>query len=94
VANCWKDYRRIVVCDRVFYWRYEDGVYGSWEPHQIIVRLEERPTAVLTVQLQGAGYSWGTPRLVCACIERALFRGWLRDQDVMQFDHDAVEGKA
>ncbi|HEX4608765.1 MAG TPA: hypothetical protein VH092_11230 [Urbifossiella sp.] len=88
MAASWRGYRPIVVDGRRFRWACafnhpaERGSVGyathgvSWPPDTLTVRPEDGPHRPLTVTWPACTGPLVTPRLVRACLEEAIRRGW------------------
>jgi hypothetical protein len=87
--------RRLCVDGRCFRWRcdfnepLEKFSVGyakrgtSWRPDTLVIRPEDGPHRLLTVTWPACQGPVVKPRLVRACIEEALRRGWLTDHSGM-----------
>jgi hypothetical protein len=55
----------------------------TWRPDRLLVRPEDAPHYLLTVAWPACHGPVVKPRLVRACIEEALRRGWLVEQSMV-----------
>ena len=72
-----KRYRRLIVGERVLFWRYlwYDGMSLFAGNNHLLVRPEVGPHRLLRVNF-GYGGPTVTPRVVRACVDEAIRRGW------------------
>jgi hypothetical protein len=103
-----KGYRRLVVDGRILYWLYacQDPLFrfslgGSIRANpndrpyidHLIVRPEEEPSRMLRVTF-GTDCPLVTPRIVRACVEEAIRRGWLTEHPHMLLQRAHIPGFA
>jgi hypothetical protein len=92
-----RDWRKLVLGDRVFYWQADEAL--GWEVFR--VRPEQQPHRLLRVKGGWCGHHFGligrvNPANVRATIECAVEHSWLEEQPNLRlfaFDAPAVEGR-
>ena len=99
-----RGYRPLVVAGRRFRWRCafnHPGEYfsvaaaqGRLPPDLLLVRSEVAPQRVLTVEWDQFRWRLVTPRLVRACVEEALRRGWPDTLPALTLESATVPGLA
>jgi hypothetical protein len=62
----------------------------TWRPDSLVIRPEEGPHRLLTVTWPACLGPVVKPRLVRACLEEALRRGWLTESPVLTFPGSEV----
>lgn len=88
-----KGFRRLVIGNRVFFWRLDwQDLYHQTEANSVAVRPEDAPHCLLRVSLGWHSYPRVTPGVVRAWIDTALALGWSGERATVELDGLNAEG--